>query len=335
MFIVGIIILLLIALGISFNNNNSFLSKEQTTTINGVFVLLVFNRHFIEYIKNVPYLFSADKYFFMIDSRLGQLIVTTFLFFSGYAVSLSLKKPHYLDNFFTNKIVKLFLRFGTCIVLFIITNAILGKEYPLYKVLGAFTGWYSIGNSNWYYFAIIYTYFSILISYNVFKNKPLSSIACMFFLTLVYIFICKENKDNHWFNTIIVFPVGMLFEYYFSNIQSELKNNYYELLIICVCFLLLCYRGKGNVFSYMMLSVIFALTATLISYKVCFKSKVFLFLGNHVFEMYLLQRLSFNMLIGLKQINVLLYYFVSLFITILASIIYKKAFSIIDKLITK
>ena len=64
----------------------SYLSIKTTTAINGFFVLLVFLRHFRQYIT----IGKHDKIFDWIDGRTGQLIVTTFLFYSGYGMMHSL-----------------------------------------------------------------------------------------------------------------------------------------------------------------------------------------------------------------------------------------------------
>ena len=66
---------------------NTFLKREQATMVNGVFVMLVFLRHFKEYITCGFY----DRIFWGVDGLLEQLIVTTFLFYSGYGIMVSLK----------------------------------------------------------------------------------------------------------------------------------------------------------------------------------------------------------------------------------------------------
>ena len=59
------------------------LDKEQTTCINGMFVVLVFLSHFGQYEMmpwNKPIL------------AIGQLMVAPFLFFSGYGIMEQIKK---------------------------------------------------------------------------------------------------------------------------------------------------------------------------------------------------------------------------------------------------
>ena len=63
------------------------------------------------------------------------------------------------------------IHFDIAVALFLICDIILGKHYDLKTVLLAFTGWTSIGNSNWYIFAVIILYFIVLLSFTVFKKK--------------------------------------------------------------------------------------------------------------------------------------------------------------------
>ena len=68
--------------------NTTYLSKEQTNAIKGIFILLVIFRHFKQYVGNLSIL---DKTLVLWDDYLDQLIVVMFLFYSGYGVFLSIK----------------------------------------------------------------------------------------------------------------------------------------------------------------------------------------------------------------------------------------------------
>ena len=71
------------------NGYDSYMNREQTQMINGIFIILVFMRHFNQYVQldsviEVPFLY--------LNKILGQLIVTTFMFYSGYGVMTSIMK---------------------------------------------------------------------------------------------------------------------------------------------------------------------------------------------------------------------------------------------------
>lgn len=74
------LLLLLCLCNISFNEKNDYLSKEQTTAINGIFVGLIFLSHFAQYIEYE----NGDFIFRTVHNKLRQLIVVPFLFLALY-----------------------------------------------------------------------------------------------------------------------------------------------------------------------------------------------------------------------------------------------------------
>ena len=70
----------------------SYLSKDATNSIKGLFILTVFVRHANQYVRDSGYTYTCfgDQIFLEIDSWLGQLIVVAFLLFSGYGVMRSI-----------------------------------------------------------------------------------------------------------------------------------------------------------------------------------------------------------------------------------------------------
>lgn len=72
--------------------------------------------------------------------------------------SLKAKGYQYAHTVITRRFPKLLLFFDVAVLLFLVTNLILGKCPGLKQVLLSFTGWDSIGNSNWYMFIIFCMY---------------------------------------------------------------------------------------------------------------------------------------------------------------------------------
>ena len=74
------------------------MSIDQTRCINAIFVILVFLSHVKTYVilDDVWY----NSYFLKINIYLSQLIVTTFLFFSGFGImeSIKNKKELYINT---------------------------------------------------------------------------------------------------------------------------------------------------------------------------------------------------------------------------------------------
>ena len=92
-----------------------------------------------------------------VDSMLGQLIVVSFLFYSGYGIMIPIIKEgsEYYLSIHTKRLFKVWYHFEIAIILFIFIVVTLGKDYNISKYMLAFTGWVSIGNSDWYVFAVL------------------------------------------------------------------------------------------------------------------------------------------------------------------------------------
>lgn len=93
MLYVFILAMLVFFYGISFVKANEFnteyLSKESTGAVNGIFVLFVFMSHISNYMNFGS---EYDKIWLDFRSWLGQLMVVTFLFYSGYGMMCSIMK---------------------------------------------------------------------------------------------------------------------------------------------------------------------------------------------------------------------------------------------------
>ena len=167
-----LVIILLLCWGASIQRNGfyaDYCNKSQSCCIKGFFILVVFSRHVWPYLAEKGYSFSAfgDQIFRYIDSRLGQLLVVMFLFYSGYGVMESIKKKGvgYVKMMPIRRIFVTLANFDIAVLLFMITDILLGIDYPLSEVILAFSGWKSIGNSNWYIFVILCCYMSTYLAY--------------------------------------------------------------------------------------------------------------------------------------------------------------------------
>ena len=112
------------------------------------------------------------------------------------------------------------------IVLYIIVNLLLGNSYGIYKILLAFTGYESIGNSNWYMLAIFVLYLLIMLCFKRIKIKSIYQIIVFSLLTIIYIFVLSRVKDNYYVDTILCFPMGMWYSYFKEKIDKLLVKKY-------------------------------------------------------------------------------------------------------------
>lgn len=340
MLYIFIAFLIVALIGIKFNKindiNDEAMSHDRTLMINGFFVALVLFSHFNSY---VTYINQFDQIYLKIFLKIGQLMVTTFLFYSGYGIFESIKnKPNYIDHFLKKRFLKVFIPFALAIVVYMILNLIMGNSYSIYQYLLSFTGWESIGNSNWFMFAVFCMYLATFVSFKIFKKDKLSAILLNFILSLIYIILVKRFKGfDWWYNTILCYNFGMLFSYYKKTIIDFLKNKWHYVLSLCflVILFMLSYDYRDNFFVYEITAISFVIIVVLLSLKVKIGNKFLLWLGKNTFNIYILQRIGYIIFdkIGLKDYNIYSYFGISVIFTIIIVIIFNQIVKLTYKLL--
>lgn len=299
--------------------NSQYLSKYDTNSIKGLFMLLIFSRHFISYVslKGI-----YDTAFLSFDSFLGQLIVVVFLFYSGYGIQESIKfKPHYVKSIPYKRIFSTWLRFAFAILLFCFMNFLLHKTFPLKTTILAFTSWTSIGNSNWYVFAILYCYFITWICFSLFSKKHIPALILITFLSGVYMLVLHHIRPNQgwWYNTIFCYAAGMWYSYfksYFENFIKSKQINYFSVLLINVLFLFAARPYRYHLFIYQLWALCFAAIVLLLSMKFSIHNNFLNWIGVHTFEIYILQRIPMIIFHSLKISKYSYLFFIISFISL-------------------
>lgn len=318
---------------------NAYMNKKQTEAINGFFVLLVFFRHFAQYITYGKY----DLIFQRIDSMLGQLIVTTFLFYSGYGIAYSLKnKQSYLKSL-PKRFMKVLLHFDMAIILYLILNVCLNNHYSIKTVLLSLIGWESLGNSNWYIFAILCMY---IITYlcGLFCKGENKNYLILFIILgcLLYAVALKyAGKSGIWYYNIFCFPAGMLYGYNIDKINDVIRKRkrlslFYPICTFIVFGLLYVSSSKFmeiiNIILYELASITFCLFIVAVTIFFKIENPILSWLGKHVFEIYILQRLPMILFQNIIA-NKYLYFMICLIFTIIISILFSKIEKITDGLL--
>lgn len=286
-------------------HNNDYMNIWHTTCINGIFILFVFFRHVSQYVSFPSY---WDYPMNLLDTKLYQFLVVTFLFYSGYGIYESIKKnKNYINNMPKNRIFKVWLQFAIAITLFLIVGLIFKRNLSFLKIILSYLGWESLGNSNWYIFYVLISYLFVYISFTAVdnnKNDKLSLILITI-MSILYIIILKKLKPSYWYNTALCFPAGMWFSFYKQKIDDLiLKNNKLWFLILSICLLIafLTYKTKSNIWIYEICAIFIMLSILLITMKISIGNKILYWLGKNLFGLYILQRLP---MIILSKLNII------------------------------
>lgn len=300
----NLLFILLIALclwgaRISVDDHPDYIGREQTTAVKGIFAILILFSHSRDYIA--PEIFYG-KHSLMLASlldSLGQLIVVMFLLYSGYGIMEALKRnrQRYVDTFLRRRLLRVWIMFAIAVGLYALLNLALGREYPLHQILLSFTGWTSIGNSNWFMFVILALY---LLTYAGLVTADRLGWSLRKFLPLIYLLtvallavLAAAGKGAYWYDTMLAYPTGMLYSSYKTEIERALRGRRWIAATAAVATLFLACHYAGQCWAIHLLeSSFFALLIVLLTMKLRIHNRALNWLGINAFAIYILQRLA-------------------------------------------
>lgn len=256
-------------------------------------------------------------------------------------MNLSRKKgKNYINTMPKNRILKTLVNFDIAIICFIITNLVLKRSMHLKQILLSFIGWDSVGNSNWYIFAILGLYCITFLSFKAYEKGKTAVISTWILTSLfiLFLYIFKGPHQGWWFNTLFCYPLGLTYSYNKEKIEKIVcKDNYSYLVSLLIAFVatFVCtYMKKGNFYYYELWGMSFVILIVFITMKANINNSILKWLGENLFWLYILQRIPMIVLKEFKFniVHPYLFFILSLVITIILTIIFKYT---VDKLINK
>lgn len=350
MIVFVLILTAVICSGLTVSKKNEFYgdycSPKNTSTINAIFSILIFLSHAVPYINPTGVL---DGPYLDFRAFHGQLVVVTYLFFSGYGIMESIKKKGtaYVKAMPVNRLFKLWYHFAIAVLLFTaVSVGIAQKEYTFSRWLLSFTGLRSVGNSNWYLFATFTLYILVIISFLIFKKSKKAALVCMCVLTVgTVLFEMTVGKSKlgitiYFYNTMLCFPLGMVFSMlkpYFDKIF--MKNDILWFFGFSASVLLFAYfsQNRNQNFPYYVLFTFFALAVIVFfMMKVNIRSSVLDWFGQHIFSFFIMQRIPMIILTHFgynKDVN--FFIIVSFFGTVFLAVMFDAFTDKLDSIIFK
>ncbi|MBR4793599.1 MAG: acyltransferase family protein [Bacteroidaceae bacterium] len=292
--IIGILFLFVVFGLKKAENLDSCLEKEHTEAIKGIFIIIVFYSHILPVLTRMGVSFSPvlDVPSNLLIKRIGQLMVVMFLFYSGYGVmeSIQRKGEGYIRSIPAKRILSTLINYNIALFVFLVMNLIIGIHYPVRQYLLSMIAWDSIGQSNWYIFAIICCYTSTYLSFSLFKNKHAAFFATVVIL-LIYIIILWKIKETWWYDTILAYPAGMFVSLFKNNIFSIFKKYYTVCLVVITSLFVILYHFRSYNSIYIATSVSFAFLVFTVTFKYVISSTVLSWCGKNLFQLYIYQRI--------------------------------------------
>lgn len=331
MIIILLILLALTCFGLKKADDQEVcLKKEHTDAIKGFFIIIVFYSHILPYLTSSGVSFSPvwDIPANNVIKTIGQLMVVMFLFYSGYGVmeSIQRKGDSYIRAIPVKRVLSTFINYSIAILVFLLMNSLLGIHYPFRQYLLSLIAWESVGQSNWYIFAIICCYISTYISFLLFKEKRIAFLATLLLLG-VYICLLHEFKENWWYNIILSYPAGMMISLYKKYIMSFLEQRYILCLSGLTLLFVLLFHYRNSTPTYLACAITFAYLVFVISYKFVVKNAFLTWCGKNLFQIYVYQRIPMIALSSLFPDFVRLHHYIyvlcCLAVTMLLAILIK------------
>lgn len=192
----------------------------------------------------------------------GILAVAFFFFCSGFGlVKRWMNDSTYLKGFMKRRIFTVLVPFFICNYIYltdaIITNIQNGTSFDFKEVICSFFGVFLINNQMWFAVEIMILYVMFRIVFARVK-KPLTGILIMTGIVLVMMVIGLLSghsnsvimsywfKGEWWYNTILMFPLGMFYAYKEERINKIFRRAFTSILIASAClFVILDYVHRG------------------------------------------------------------------------------------------
>ena len=323
--------------------HKDYISREGTTPVKGVFAVLIIFSHYIQYIAADG---AWDGAYMALRSHLNQAVVIMFLFYSGFGMmeSIGRKGVEYVKGIPRRRLLPLLIRFDVIVLIYFVMQLCLGRNYGLDRLPAALVGWDGFGNSNWYVFGVLGEYvlmFAAFVAMAKWNGKGSKYVYAAVFTALTAAFalaIRASGRDDYWYNTLMMFPLGVWFSLLRRPVERLVMRSggTYALTALITAVLYLWsfdHRWGYGLKGYTLWAAMFAAVTVLLTMKIEFRSPVLNWFGDHVFGVYMLQRIPMILLsrAGWTQAHP----YGCLVVTLLATVCLAMAFEAAEKQILK
>ena len=315
--------------------NTDYLNKKNTAAINGIFVILVVFSHYSQYaafsgVYDAPYLALRE--------HLGQMVVVTFWFYSGYGMMEAIRrKGDVYVRGILSKFWKLLLRFDLAVLAFLVLGLALGREYTAQQILVSLIAYTNIGNSNWYIFDVLIEYLLMFAAFRLTsklgRHSREAGVVLFFLLTIGFVYtliVC--GLPRYYYDTVIIMPVGALYSEIRKGIEkrimcSDIAFSLTAMIVAGIYILSYFHRQDYGIEGRTAWALAFTSAVLLFTMKFRIYNPVLEWFGTHIFSVYILQRLPMMLLAKLGCIGDHKYISLAavLAITIPLALIFEKA----------
>jgi len=274
-----------------------YLSRERTDSVKGLFILMVFFAHFNDY---VVFTTAMDQRYFYWFMKIGQWMVTMFLFYSGYGVMESIKRSGnaYIRRMPVHRIGRTLLNFDLAVLLYALLALVRGSTVSGKGLLLSLLAWDSLGNSNWYIFMVLAMYCMTFVSFALCREKgrwwPGVLLTVMMIVGLMEVFLKTGLKPTYWYDTALCYGLGMIWSLIREKAEKWINrwDSVYLVLLISAALPAVWYglrRHQDYIYEFRTM-LLFCIAFLLVTMRISFGNPILRWCGRHLFSLYILQR---------------------------------------------
>jgi len=181
---------------------------------------------------------------------MGYMLVGVFLFCSAMGLYKSLKtKPDYLKGFGRRRILPVVIAFYLSEAIYTAVRLLMGEPMDFRTVLWYLSGLHMANFNAWYVIVIPFFYLAFRTAFR-FCRREGTAILWVFLFTLGYTVLgaCIDHQNDWWmrgewwYNSILLFPLGLLFAKHEEKVTRFLKKGYWFWLILSFAGIFLLYQ---------------------------------------------------------------------------------------------
>ena len=232
--------------------NEGYTSREQTGVLRGIMALGIMLHHMGQ--KTCAPWHPAEYTVHGLDFfvPIGYLLVGVFLFCSGLGLYRSLHaKPDYLKNFFRRRIWPMVITFYLSEYVHIAVRLLMGQKMDTAELLWYLSGLHMANFNAWYLAVIPFFYLAFWAAFR-FCRREGTAIKWVFAFSAAYAALGALNghrdgwwlSGEWWYNSILLFPLGLLFGRYEKNVTRFFRRRYRLWLALSVLSFAALYPGS-------------------------------------------------------------------------------------------
>lgn len=203
-----------------------------------------------------------------------------------------------MSRFPVNRVLKVLLHFDIAVAIYIVMQFLRGQVFGVQKIILSLLAWDTVGNSNWYIFAMIILYLITWMTFSAFGERKLEGLLGITTMTILAMYFLSIFKDGYWYNTMLCYPAGMWYAFFQKKIEAGLKDKkIYIWSLFCILLIfIMCYRIRTNIIWYSLWGLAFSLGVVLFTMKVEMKNRILEWTGKNLFGLYIMQRIPMILL---------------------------------------